>query len=223
MTPEEIKNALAAVEGSPIASEWAKGFSVSIIEQINKGRKLSEKQMFHVKKIVADNSENAQIEAEKWMTTYHEKYQADAEYLAGYYTTTNYFRSLVDAIKAGRTPPRRAFLKMYGNKYAKKILAEREKPPRFDARTHVVGNSKFRTDKVVRGQSLKGGYGYSSPQSWHILNESTALFAKHGGFIIKVENRVVSAAKGNKIYSILPVSGKSIIHIEERFLKKAKR
>jgi hypothetical protein len=221
MTPEEIKNALAAVESSPIASEWAKGFSVSIIEQINKGRKLSEKQMFHVNKIIADNSENAQIEAEKWMTTYHEKYQADAEYLAGYYATTNYFRSIVDAITAGRTPPRRAFLKMYGNKYAKKILAEREKPPRFDARTHVVGNSKFRTDKVVRGQPLKAGYFLD--QSWHILNESKALFSKHGGFIVRVENRVVSAAKGNKIYSILPVSGKSIIHIEERFLKKAKR
>jgi len=216
MTPEEIKTALSAVQVSPIASEWAKGFSASIIEQINKGRKLSEKQMFHVKKIIADNSENAQVEAEKWMTTYHEKYQADAKYLAGYYTTTNYFRSLVDAIKAGRTPPRRAFLKMYGNKYAKKILAEREKPPRFDARTHVVGNSKFRPDKVVRATDF-------SAQSWQILNESKSLFSKHGGFIVKVENRVVSAAKGNKIYSILPVSGKCIIHIEERFLKKAKR
>ena len=216
MTPEEIKTALSAVQTSPIASEWAKGFSVSIIEQINKGRKLSEKQMFHVNKIIADNSESAQIEAEKWMTTYQEKYQADAEYLAGYYTTTNYFRSIVDAIKAGRTPPRRAFLKMYGNKYAKKILAEREKPPRFDARTHVVGNSKFRTDKVVRAT-------VPSVQSWKILNESKVLFSKHGGFIVRVENRVVSAAKGNKIYSILPVSGKSIIHIEERFLKKAKR
>ena len=219
MTPEEIKTALSAVQASPIASEWAKGFSVSIIEQINNGRKLSEKQMFHVNKIIADNSENAQIEAEKWMTTYHEKYQADAEYLAGYYATTNYFRSIVGAITAGRTPPRRAFLKMYGNKYAKKILAEREKPPRFDTRTHVVGNSKFRYDKVVRQQNPPT-YSHSS---WTAFHESKELFAKHGGFIIKVENHVVSAAKGNKIYSILPVSGKSIIYIEERFLKKAKR
>ena len=54
MTPEDIKTALTAVGQSPVASEWAKGFSTSIIEQLNKGRKLSEKQMVYVNKILYD-------------------------------------------------------------------------------------------------------------------------------------------------------------------------
>ena len=38
MTPEEIKTALTAVGQSPIASDWEKNFSESIIQQIDKGK-----------------------------------------------------------------------------------------------------------------------------------------------------------------------------------------
>ena len=221
MTPEEIKIALTAAAKSPIASEWAKGFSTSIIEQLNKGRKLSEKQMFHVNKIIAENTEEALAEAEQWETTYHEKYETDAKYLCNYYSGTSYFRGVVQAVTQGNVPPRRGFLKMYGNKYAKKILAERDKPPRFDARTHVVGNSKFRRDKVIWASPRRESYRLN--ENWSVRSEAEKQFTNHGGFIVGVENAVYSAAKGNKVYKILPVAGKTIIKIEERFLKKARR
>ena len=215
MTPEDIKTALTAVGQSPVASEWAKGFSTSIIEQLNKGRKLSEKQMFHVNKIIEQNSESALVEAAEWETTYREKYEKDAKYLSGYYMTTSYFRSVVNQIVSGEVPSRRGFLKMYGNKYAKKILAEREKPARFDARTHVVGNSKFRQDKLI--------WAGMAGNDWRLRSEATKQFVQHGGFIAGVDGAVHSAAKGNKVYKILPVAGKMLIKIEERFLKKARR
>jgi len=215
MTPEDIKTALTAVGQSPVASEWAKGFSTSIIEQLNKGRKLSEKQMFHVNKIIEQNSESALAEAAEWETIYREKYEKDAKYLAGYYLTTSYFRSIVNSIVSGEVPSRRGFLKMYGNKYAKKILAEREKPARFDARTHVVGNSKFRQDKLI--------WTNQGHDDWRLRSEATKKFVQHGGFIAGVDSSVRSAAKGNKVYKILPVAGKMIIYVEERFLKKARR
>lgn len=218
MTPEDIKTALTAVGQSPVASEWAKGFSTSIIEQLNKRRKLSEKQMFHVNKIIEQNSESALVEAAEWETTYREKYEKDAKYLSGYYMTTSYFRSVVNQIVSGEVPSRRGFLKMYGNKYAKKILAEREKPARFDARTHVVGNSKFRQDKLIwAGTAMLAG------NDWRLRSEATKQFVQHGGFIVGVDGSVHSAAKGNKVYKILPVAGKMFIKIEERFLKKGKR
>ena len=216
MTPEEIKTALTAAKKSPIATEWVKGFSTSIIEQLNKGRKLSEKQMFHVNKIIAENTGEALVEAERWEATYHEKYETDAKYLCSYYAGTSYFRGVVQAVTQGTVPPRRGFLKMYGNKYAKKILAERDKAPRFDARAHVVGNSKFRRDKVI-------WYAVSGQVTWSVRSEAEKQFENHGGFIVGVENAVYSAAKGNKVYKILPVAGKTIIKIEERFLKKARR
>ena len=219
MTPEEIKTALTAAKKSPIASEWAKGFSTSIIEQLNKGRKLSEKQMFHVNKIIAENTEEALAEAEQWETTYHEKYETDAKYLCSYYAGTSYFRGVVQSVTQGKVPPRCGFLKMYGNKYAKKILAERDKPPRFDARIHVVGNSKFRRDKVIWANARHT----NSQVTWSVRTEAEKQFENHGGFIVGVENAVYSAAKGNKVYKILPVAGKTIIKIEERFLKKARR
>ena len=215
MTPEEIKTALTAVGQSPIASEWAKGFSISIIEQMNKGRKLSEKQMFHVNKIIEQNSESALAEAAEWESIYREKYEKDAKYLAGYYLTTSYFRSIVNSIVSGEVPSRRGFLKMYGNKYAKKILAEREKPARFDARTHVVGNSKYRQDKLIWTQT--------SGADWRLRSEAAKKFDRHGGFIVGVDKTIRSAAKGNKVYKILPVAGKMILYVEERFLKKARR
>jgi hypothetical protein len=213
MTPEDIKTALTAAKESPIATDWDKGFSESIIQQIDKGRTLSEKQMFHVNKIIENNSGEALKEAEKWEEEYREKYEADAKYLSGYYTRTNYFRSIVNEIIAGNVPHRRAFLKMYGNKYAKTILAERDKPPRFDARTHVVGNSKFRKDKIE----------HATHQNWRILNDASNRFCEHGGFIVGVAPVVRSAAKGNKVYNILPVGGMTMVMVEERFLKKAKR
>ena len=215
MTPEEIKTALTAVGQSPVATEWAKGFSISIIEQLNKGRKLSEKQMFHVNKIIEQNSESALAEAAEWETTYREKYEKDAKYLVGYYINTRYFRSIVNSIVSGEVPSRRGFLKMYGNKYAKKILAEREKPARFDARTHVVGNSKYRQDKLIWTQNSGG--------DWRLRREAAKKFANHGGFIVGVDKTIRSAAKGNKVYKILPVAGKMILYVEERFLKKARR
>ena len=214
MTPEDIKTALTAVGQSPVASEWAKGFSTSIIEQLNKGRKLSEKQMVYVNKIIEENSESALAEAAGWETTYREKYEKDAKYLAGYYMTTSYFRSIVNSIVSGEVPSRRGFLKMYGNKYAKKILAEREKPARFDARTHVVGNAKYRQDKLIWTQNN---------DNWRLRSEAVRQFQKHGGFIVGVDKTIRSAAKGNKVYKILPVAGKIIIYLEERFLKKARR
>jgi hypothetical protein len=216
MTPEEIKTALTAAKKSPIATEWVKGFSTSIIEQLNKGRKLSEKQMFHVNKIIAENTGEALVEAEQWESTYREKYESDAKYLCSYYAGTSYFRGVVQAVMQGVVPPRRGFLKMYGNKYAKKILAERDKPPRFDSRIHVVGNSKFRRDKVIWVGGVISG-------TWSVRSEAEKQFENHGGFIVGVENAVYSAAKGNKVYKILPVAGKTIIKIEERFLKKARR
>ena len=214
MTPEDIKTALTAVGQSPVASEWAKGFSTSIIEQLNKGRKLSEKQMVYVNKIIEQNSESALAEAAEWETTYREKYEKDAKYLAGYYMTTSYFRSIVNSIVSGEVPSRRGFLKMYGNKYAKKILAEREKPARFDARTHVMGNSKYRQDKLVWTPNN---------DDWRLRSEAVRQFEKHGGFIVGVDKTIRSAAKGNKVYKILPVAGKMILYVEERFLKKARR
>ena len=210
MTPEDIKTALTAVGQSPVASEWVKGFSTSIIEQLNKGRKLSEKQMFHVNTIIEQNSESALAEAAEWETIYREKYEKDAKYLSGYYMTTSYFREV---------PSRRGFLKMYGNKYAKKILAEREKPARFDARTHVVGNSKFRQDKLIWSPTVSN----SIQHHYSLRSEAATRFVKHGGFIVGVDGSVHSAAKGNKVYKILPVAGKMFIKIEERFLKKGKR
>jgi len=214
MTPEDIKTALTAVGQSPVASEWAKGFSTSIIEQLNKGRKLSEKQMVYVNKIIEQNSESALAEAAEWETIYREKYEKDAKYLAGYYMTTSYFRSIVNSIVSGEVPSRRGFLKMYGNKYAKKILAEREKPARFDARTHVMGNAKYRQDKLVWTPNN---------DDWRLRSEAVRQFEKHGGFIVGVDKTIRSAAKGNKVYKILPVAGKIIIYLEERFLKKARR
>lgn len=217
MTPEEIKTALTAVGQSPIASDWEKNFSESIIQQIDKGKTLSEKQMFHIDKIIENNSGEALKEAEQWEEEYREKYEADAKYICGYYATTSYFKSVVKEVLSGKVPRRRAFLKMYGNKYAKTILAERDKPPRFESRTLIVGNSKFQRNKIHYGED------HSFNKNYRLHGDSVDRFCKHGGFIVGVAPVVYSASKGNKVYNILPVGAVKMIRIEEKFLKFAKR
>jgi hypothetical protein len=45
----------------------------------------------------------------------------------------------------------------------------------------------------------------------------------HGGFIVGIEEYILSAAKGSKRYRILPPGKPHYIIVEERFLKRAIR
>ena len=115
-------------------------------------------------------------------------------------------------ILGGGVPEREKFLRMYNNKYSKKVLAECAKDPKYSAGEYVSPRSNFNAYKNVEMD-----IDYSTKSA------AIGRFIKRGGFIIKIEKAIYSHAKGAKRYNILPVGEIKTFIVEERFLKLGRK
>ena len=218
LTDQQIYDSLGAIKGLPTCSQWAEGFAYSIREQIDKGRTLTDRQKETCRKILKENNEEAQKSLANWHEEYITHHKVKAKQLATYYKaqTGGYFGHIVGTILEDKVPPRSKYLQMRNNKYAKKVLAEIERKPRFSTDDHIIPNSKF----------LGDGWSYTSAMMQHtdgktfvdLLERSN--FKKRGGIIIGIDDKIVSAAKGSKRYLVLPFGSAETYYVEERFLKK---
>ena len=216
LTDQQIFDRLGAIKGLPTCTQWAEGFADSIREQITKGRRLSDRQKVVCHKILKENSKEANRELANWATEYNTHHKKKAKQIATYYKaqTGGYFRDLVKTILADEVPPRGKYLKMRNNKYAKKVLAEIERKPRFSTEDHIIPNSKF-----------MNGYSFSHPMmsgrnGSFVSSDEKSNFKSRGGIIIDVDDKIVSAAKGAKRYLVLPFGSANTYWVEERFLKR---
>ena len=216
LTDQQIFDRLGAIKGLPTCSQWAEGFADSIRDQIKRGRTLSDRQKATCHKILKENSEEANLELANWATEYNTHHKKKAKQIATYYKaqTGGYFRDLVKTILADEVPPRGKYLKMRNNKYAKKVLAEIERKPRFSTEDHIIPNSKF-----------MDGYSFSHPMmsgrnGSFVSSDEKSNFKSRGGIIIDVDDKIVSAAKGAKRYLVLPFGSAETYWVEERFLKR---
>jgi hypothetical protein len=110
-------------------------------------------------------------------------------------------------------------MKMMNNKYAKKVLAEIDKQPRFSIDSHVIGNSKFRTggwnfDLSMFEPFKTQGFSYDAK-----FRKDSKNMKEKGGIILGVDDIVKSAVKGAKRYLVLPFGSVNTYYIEERYLK----
>jgi len=217
LTDQQIYDRLGKITGLPTCSQWAKGFADSICEQITKGRTLSDRQKVVCYKILKENSEEAQKSLANWEAEYNESHKQEANQLATYYKqqTGGYFGALVASILADQIPPRGKYLKMRNNKFAKKVLAEIERKPRFSTEDHIIPNSKF-----LDGYSFKHPMMSSRNGDSYISNDVKSNFKARGGIIITIDDKIHSAAKGAKRYLVLPFGSANTYWVEERFLKK---
>ena len=216
LTDQQIFDRLGAIKGLPTCSQWAEGFAESIRDQIKRGRTLSDRQKATCHKILKENSEEANLELANWASEYSMHHKKKAKQIATYYKaqTGGYFRDLVKTILADEVPPRGKYLKMRNNKYAKKVLAEIERKPRFSTEDHIIPNSKF-----------MDGYSFSHPMmsgrnGSFVSSDEKSNFKSRGGIIIDVDDKIVSAAKGAKRYLVLPFGSAETYWVEERFLKR---
>lgn len=226
MTEPSKKNDLAsrlrALRDLPTCDQWSQGFVDSIVEQIGNGRHISPKQMMIVERIMRENSPEALAALANWEEEYKSKYKEVGYLIANYYQMQGggYYGNVSRPVLSGEVPDRRAFLKMVNNKYAKKVLAELQRPPRFGTDTHIIPNSKFLTGYSATNAMISTRAG-QLPRA-----EVREHFKNRGGIILGVDDKVVSAAKGSKRYLVLPFGATEIYLVEERFLKvkpKAKK
>ena len=217
LTDQQIFDRLGAIKGLPTCTQWAEGFADSIRDQIKRGRTLSERQKATCHKILKENSKEANRELANWATEYNTHHKKKAKQIATYYSVQSggYFRDLVKTILADEVPPRGKYLKMRNNKYAKKVLAEIERTPRFSTEDHIIPNSKFQDGYSFNAAMMSGRNGDS-----YVSGNEKRNFKARGGIIIDVDDKIHSAAKGAKRYLVLPFGSAETYWVEERFLKK---
>ena len=210
-----MKNTKANIEAAlsrSVCGGWDRSFLESILEQIAKSRDLSVKQKQTLGKVLARNSDEAQKIHENWSDVYERDYKEDALVLAEYHMHQPYYRPMAADILANKVPERNKFLRMYDNKYSKKVLSQHAAPAKYSVGQYVSPRANFNSYKSVE---------FSSDMMWPRQNKVVQNFKKRGGFVLSVESGLRSHAKGAKRYKLLPVGETMPIIVEERFLKKA--
>jgi len=204
---EEIEMALSR----PVCTGWDRGFLESILNQLERNRQLSDKQMVTVRKVVDRNGTSAQTLHDEWESVYAKEHKEEAMVLARYYASTGYFTELVRDIQEGITPDMRAYTKMRGNKYATQVLETHHAQPKYQSGTFVVARANCLTSNV---SIEKASTTYYVQQL-----EAAKAFRSKGGIILAVTDRIRTHAKGSKTYKILPIGSTITVFVEERHIK----
>jgi len=192
---------------------WGRGFVNSLQGQIMAGRELSEKQIKTLEKIEAENSDEAIKARDTWKLDYiyendpawvgseHQsaRHSEVAKVAAHYYKAAGYFQRLVDSIlnDDGFVPTIEQYNKITKNKYAVKVLT-----------------AHFADPKFAPGSLVQFGAGASG--ALRRIKVPCVVISSNGG-------PIVSAAKGAKVYSVLPMGSAKTLLCEERHLKKARK
>ena len=198
----ELLNTIEKLMTLPTLNDWSRGFLESVKSQLDRKGQLSEKQVGIVKKIEAENNEDAQKKREDWLFSYSDEKKQIAKICATYYHATgDYYRLLASRIltEVDFIPSEKQWKAMCDNKYAAKVLKATFEEPLYPAGTLV---------------SLRS----SAP--WRIKDASP-----QGIFLVVQTDAqpVISACKGAKIYKVMPVGSATSYIIEERHIKKMKK
>jgi hypothetical protein len=189
-------------------SSWAAGFVESLINQVKGDRRLSDRQVQILKKIEAEHDDAAIAERRKWVESYKNDstLRADAIVVANYYKATGYFRDTATSIIEDDTfvPTYSQYNKMVKNKYAQKVLAAHYAAPKYQTGDLV----QFRANAPSQARALDAAY----------LKRGTPMM------VVAVDAEpITSAARGAKVYKLLPVGKATTLMVEERYIMKARK
>ena len=202
----EIKQTLSR----PVCGGLDRGFLESVLEQINKGKALSVKQKNTLSKVLKRNDELSQVVHDNWSTEYEKNHKAHAKVLAEYHSIQPYYRAMAKDILNNQVPERAKFLRMFNNKYSKKVISEYEKEPKYSMGDFVSPRASFIGFKNAEAESS-----IAHPA----VRKAVQRFSRTGGFIIEIKKEIYSHAKGAKRYRILPIGETIPLIVEERFIK----
>jgi len=182
----------------PFIFGGTKQFLESVYEQYNKNGNLTEAQLNAVNKIDKKYSEETISGYEKWKEKYSEDEKEIAKICAFYYKNNPpYFKELSERVlnDPDFIPTEKQFTSMCGNKFTQKVIHETKVSPKFEVGQLVQG----RKNAPIKIRD-----------SYFSIIEIGAV-------------PVISAAKGAKVYTLLPLGKTQVVNCEERFLKKAQK
>ena len=180
---------------------WDAGFVESLTNQTQRGRQLSEKQLAVLVKIEKRNSAEARATVGQWKKEYaaSESMQLKAKIVASYYLATGYYHDLAQSIIENPefVPTEKQYKSITSNKYAQKVLSAWFAEPKY-----AVGSYIYLRDTA--GGAIRKN-------------------AKGPCVVLKTNaNYPHCAAKGAKIYQVLPFGAPIPVLVEERYIKKAR-
>lgn len=185
---DELRTRIESALSRSVCGGWDREFLESILEQVFKERSLSVKQKQTLGKVLARNSADAQRVHDTWATTYEQEYKMDALVLAEYHMHQPYYKPMAKDILANRVPTRSKFLRMYENKYSKKVITQHKAIPKYEVGEYIGP----RASCDPRNISLE------HDALWSQQNKVIQNFKKRGGFVIEVCTEIRSHAKGAK-------------------------
>jgi len=206
---QKIKAALSR----SVCGGWDRIFLESILNQLFKGNPLSIKQKQTLGKVLARNTPEDEKKHADWASTYENIYKVEAMILGAYHLHQPYYIDMARDILSGKVPPRGKFLRMYDNKYSKKVLSQHKTNPKYKVGSYVLPRASFNSHDHCK---------IEIDMIWATQQELIKNFKRRGGFVLKVCEEIYSAAKGAKRYKLLPIGATIPVIVEERYLKAGK-
>ena len=171
--------------------------------QALRGRDPSPKQLTILSKIEERWSDDAIAAKSVWKNTYlsSPEMQERASIVATYYQIVGYYGDLAQNIlhTEGFVPTEKQYKSITSNKFAKKILDAWYAEPKYSVGSYVVVRDT--APGIVRGKAKNVPC---------VILKTNAMYPR-------------CAAKGTKIYQVLPFGSPSAIMVEERYVKKARK
>ncbi len=209
MEAKRVENLLKSKQ----LSDWERGFCESVHDQLNRGRKLSAKQVNIIHKIEG-NVAKLVVGYDQWVRQWSDEKRRVWNIAIDYYEKNRpYFSNEVLKRKDARTeereyiPPQRTFKKVVENKYVQRVINELDKKPAFSVGATVA---------------LRTGVSPTDLPDSRILYKEIKELKTIPLFVMAVLDSVGTAAKGAREYTILPAGWSRTLKVQERHIKKAK-
>jgi hypothetical protein len=195
-------------------STWDHDYIESLALQEIKGNTLTSRQIEILEKIEGNWTDERITKRQKHAENFRNSPDMQVAYhrMMVYYRTSTYFAGHVDLwfgcnkatgqpvwgndIAPIKIPTLEDYTKITTSKYALKVLAGYSTDPKHPAGALVFANAK--------------------------LPYNAAMWMKKGAMVLGTGGDIISACKGNKLYTLLPIGGTATIQVEERYLKGRK-
>ena len=199
---ERIENLLEKNFG--VMNQNSRNFLNSLLHFIEKVGDLTERQQEALKRIEDRYSEEAISNRVAWEKNYSEQHKKHARIAATYYSGSHnyagYFRDLALRVldEPDWIPTEKQYRAMCENKYVKRVIESSLSEPKYPVGSFVM----IRSGKGPR-------------QLWQNPTPAMVIETNAGP--------VTSAAKGSKLYKILPMGSSTVWTVEEREIKKCRK
>jgi len=150
---------------------------------------------------VKEKADKLAQERAKWEKYYLAEVKDNATLIAGYYKSVNdangtgYYSGVAQMVLEDKIPPERSCIKMLTNEYAKKVLHEWKKEPKYPVKSIVQPR------KTVKADSAH------------------PLYNVDFAFVVKVDTEAPLAVNGGKKYLVLPKGNLKGFVVCERDIK----